>query len=135
MSVSDDVDLEALLIEAEVKEDFSNLGFDDEVVKSLVLDSQDQVVPKPDEEKPVASTSLGEKCKLGVVTEVSDFCLSYIGSGVSFCLRKNCCHSSSGRGARLGSVEDRIKGGSGQNSNLNDKTRKLLTTFCENMLE
>jgi hypothetical protein len=90
MSDSEDADFEALLIEADVKEDFSNLGFDDEVVKSLVLDPQDQVVPKSDEGKPAAGTSSGKKYKVKMVSDSSDYCLSYIGSGASFCLRRKC---------------------------------------------
>jgi hypothetical protein len=75
------------LVEAEVKEDYMDLGFADEDPKPLSLALQDPPVVKSEEEKRI---SLGKKYKVIVVKEDSNLCMSFIGSGASICLRKDC---------------------------------------------
>jgi len=87
-SLSEDDELDALLIEAEVKEDYLDLGIpsEDENVKERI-GKKDQEVKR--EEDP-NSTTLGKKYKIGIVRSDSAFCLKYIGSGASICLRTGC---------------------------------------------
>ena len=88
MSSLDD-ELDDLLNQAEVKEDFMDLGFVVEDPKPPPVAARAQQLFKSEDDKRVG-TSQGKKFKVRVVKDGSGMCLSYIGSGASFCLRNNC---------------------------------------------
>jgi hypothetical protein len=90
MSNLDD-EFDALLNQADVKEDFSDCGFDLEEADLSPAPAGAQLAIKTEDDKRSGSTSnQGKKFKVKVVKDSSEICLSYIGSGASFCLRKNC---------------------------------------------
>jgi hypothetical protein len=82
-------DFADLLNQADVKEDFMDLGFIVEDPKPPPVASRGQQVIKSEDDKHVGVIS-GKKFKVKVVKSGSGLCLNYIGSGASFCLRKNC---------------------------------------------
>ena len=100
MSASDD-DFDALLSQAEVKEDFMDCGFEGDFVEPPSTPVQPEIKLE-NERRSGATAAQGKKFKVKVVEEFSGNCFRYIGSGASFCLRKNC---SIKHGTYVGSVE------------------------------
>ena len=88
MSASDD-DFDALLSQAEVKEDFMDCGFEGDSVEPPSTPVQPEI-KLAHETRSGATAAQGKKFKVKVVEEFSGNCFRYIGSGASFCLRKNC---------------------------------------------
>jgi hypothetical protein len=104
MSGLDD-DFEALLNQAEVKEDFIDCGFDLEAPEPLTTPVQQDGsfgVVKLEEDRRRGPSGQGKKFKVKMIEDSSELCLRCIGSGASFCLRKNC---SINHGSVAGSVE------------------------------
>jgi hypothetical protein len=90
MNPLEDEELDAMMAAAEVKEDYLDLG---------MAEGEDTLVPAPDSpsrgEKSGARRMLGvfsngKKYRVKSVDEESNLCLSYIGTGATFCLRENC---------------------------------------------
>ena len=80
-------DFSALLEQASVKEDYMDLGLPERKPAPTVLAAKDAVEVKSEEDRRIG----GKKYKVKIVDGSSTaLCLSYIGSGASFCLKKNC---------------------------------------------
>jgi hypothetical protein len=104
MSGLDD-DFEALLNQAKVKEDFIDRGFDLEAPEPLTTPVQQDGsfgVVKLEEDRRRGPSDQGEKFEVKMIEDSSELCLRCVGSGASFCLRKNC---SVNHGSVAGSVE------------------------------
>jgi hypothetical protein len=85
----DDFELEALLVEAEVKEDAMDLGLDERKPgASQVNQGRGELLE--DERMSGHASSTGKKYRVKAVRGDSGVCLKYIGSGTSFCLRSDC---------------------------------------------
>jgi hypothetical protein len=87
MNPNEDDELEAMLAEAEVKEDYLDLGMPGQVSGTAsVPDSP----ARKESRKLIGTAANGKKYKVKSVNGRSNMCLSYIGSGATFCLRVNC---------------------------------------------
>jgi hypothetical protein len=102
MNPKEDEELEAMLAAAEVKEDFLDLGMPG------IGEGAQSITDSPSREDKLAARRMigtfsnGKKYKVKSVDGESNMCMSYIGSGATFCLRENCTtnhgNNSSGEG-------------------------------------
>jgi hypothetical protein len=98
MSV-EDAELEALLLDAQVKEDYLDLGLmEPQELNASRATGRGTVEQLGEEVRAMESTSTGKKYKVKSVKGQAGLCLKYIGSGASFCLRKQCSTNHGGVG-------------------------------------
>jgi hypothetical protein len=99
MGIDEDAaEMDALLIEAEVKEDFLDLGLISDEDQPPAEVAGRTLEEKSEDAKVGGLSSFGKKYKIKVVEPQGEFCLKYIGSGASFCLRKECVTNHGGAG-------------------------------------